>query len=157
MIKFVATSIFSMLAVVAFTQDPVLFNDDEGKFGFKDAAGNVLVTPKYDNAYEFSEGLASVCIGGEEDEDLGDWIGGKRGFIDSKGEVVIAIQYEYAESFSEGLSACCLNKKWGFIDKTGKVIIPFKFDTANSFEEGRAYVRTGNTYFHVDKLGNEVK
>src|SRR5690606_23632207 len=38
------------------------FEGANGKYGYKDQSGNVIVEPNYDFAYEFSEGLAGVHV-----------------------------------------------------------------------------------------------
>ena len=39
--------------------------NDEGKFGFMDRKGNLIVPYKYDDIYNFSEGLAAVMKDGK--------------------------------------------------------------------------------------------
>src|SRR5262245_26129532 len=63
----------------------------KGKTGFIDKKGQVVITPQFDAADVFSEGLALVSVGG------------KYGFINTKGELVINPQFESANSFSEGM------------------------------------------------------
>lgn len=36
-----------------------------GKYGYIDKTGKIIITPQFDEAYPFSEGLASVKIGGK--------------------------------------------------------------------------------------------
>ena len=48
-----------------------------GKVGFIDKAGNMVVEPQWDVAYSFSDGLAAVALRG------------KWGYIDQTGNVVI--------------------------------------------------------------------
>jgi len=47
-----------------------------GKQGYIDKTGKIVAEPKFDRAYSFSEGLASV------------WIGDKKGYIDKTGKYV---------------------------------------------------------------------
>lgn len=61
-----------------------------GKWGYMDAKGNVIVKPQYDNAYQFSDGLAAVRLKG------------KGGYIDASGKIAIPIKYDYASSFENG-------------------------------------------------------
>jgi hypothetical protein len=61
-----------------------------GLWGFKDNAGHFVIDPRFDDAGEFSEGLASVQI-------LNKW-----GFIDQWGEVVIKPRYLFRSSFHSG-------------------------------------------------------
>ena len=66
--------------------------DTNFKYGYCDRNGHLVVEPKYDQAGEFSEGLAAVTIDG------------KVGYIDTKGKLVISPQFAYAGDFSEGLA-----------------------------------------------------
>ena len=47
-----------------------------GKDGFIDKTGKYVINPQFDIAFDFSEGLAGI------------WIGGKRGYIDKTGKIV---------------------------------------------------------------------
>jgi tetratricopeptide (TPR) repeat protein len=59
-----------------------------GKWGFVDKDGNMVIDAKYDGARSFSNGLAAVKISG------------KWGFIDINGDVVIEADYYDAKDFS---------------------------------------------------------
>jgi len=94
-----------------------------------------LNADKYDNATDFSEGLAAVRINN------------KWGFIDRSGKIVIAPQFnpyqaQFNARFSDGLVAINLvsaqksgtdgndpaGTRWGFADKTGKIVIKPRFE-----------------------------
>ena len=102
---------------------------------------------KYEEAYNFSDGLASVKLNG------------KWGFIDAKGIEAIPFQYEGAKYFEEGYAAAKQNGKWGVINKENKTILGFMYDDIvwikNDANDIR--VKTGNKYIHVDRQGNELK
>src|ERR1043166_4205854 len=49
----------------------------EGKFGYIDVTGRVIITPRFDRASEFTEGLAAVQLGT------------KFGYINEVGTVII--------------------------------------------------------------------
>ena len=119
----------------------------DGKYGFADEAGNIVIPCKWEDAYSFSQGLALI-----EDDN------GKRGFIDKTGTVVIPCKWKDAYSFSEGLARVeDDNEKWGFIDKTGTVVIPCKWKFAGGFSEGLAAVGDDNCKWgYIDKTGNVV-
>jgi hypothetical protein len=106
--------------------------ESDGKFGYIDKTGKLVVPTIYDSSEPFSEGLASVLLSDDGD---GLW-----GYIDKAGKMVIKPQFASAAPFSEGLAVVCINKKWGYIDKTGKMIIDPQFDMADSFSEGLAVV-----------------
>ncbi len=64
----------------------------DGKYGYADKSGALVIEPQFDGAEGFSEGLAAVKL----DE--------KYGYIDKAGEWVIEPTFRYAKRFSEGLA-----------------------------------------------------
>lgn len=153
------------------------FQDIHGKFGFKDAEGNIVIPAKYENASDrFTEGLGCVRINGKwgfidkNDNFVIDahydyaypfaeglaqiQINGKCGYMDRNGKIVIPVIYDYSYSFSDGLSRTRINEKWGFIDKTGAVVIPARYNNAKDFSEGLAPVETKGKWGFIDKAGN---
>ncbi len=100
-----------------------------GRAGFIDAKGRVVIKPNLKEVGYFSEGLAPY-----EDR------GGKWGFIDTKGKIAIAPRFDWAISFKEGLALVQVAELWGYIDRSGKLIILPQFKEAASFSEGLARV-----------------
>lgn len=126
------------------------------KAGYIDAAGNVVITPRFYSARDFSEGLAYVeaekfrgfidrrgveVIRLDDDLSANDfheglaavgprewWKGGDWGYIDRAGKLVIKRQYQLATDFSEGLAGVAVEGKYGFIDVRGDVVIPLSYD-----------------------------
>jgi hypothetical protein len=110
------------------------FEAADGRHGFKDRSGKVVIEPRFRFAYEFSpEGVAPVV---EE----------KRfAFIDVTGHV-IAEAYPYdngPDYFVEGRARILRHGKIGFIDRAGKIVIEPRWEYATSFCEGRAAVCKG--------------
>ena len=146
--------------------------------GFIDWTGKVVIPPKYDNAFDFSEGFAYVIKNGkggfidktgkeitsfQYDATLGFSEGfaavkkgSKYGFIDTTGEEVVPCTYDDVLSFSQGLAAVQKGGKWGFIDKAGEEVIPFQYEDAYSFSEGLAGVEKNRKMGFIDKTGEEV-
>lgn len=124
----------------------------DGKVGYADKTGKVVIEPKFDDGGSFSEGLASVRV-----DD-------KWGYIDKKGQYVINPQFEWAGNFSEGLAEMSVDRKSGFIDKTGKVVIAPQFVKVDDFSGGLALFHDGlagfqwqcDTWGYVDKTGKIV-
>ena len=100
-----------------------------GKWGYIDSTGKIVIKPQFVWAEEFSEGLAAFA-----NED------GKHGYIDESGQVVIEPIFNNWTDFSEGLAAVSINFEWGYIDKTGKWAIPRQFAEAGRFSNGLALV-----------------
>lgn len=119
--------------------------DAEGKNGFVNKKGEVVIEPNYFLAGDFHEGLAFV-----QSEEAS-------GYIDKKGNLVFASSPDNAYGHFEGLAINNVDGgQYGYIDKKGEVIIPFQFDGANEFVEGLACVKTGGKYGYIDKKGNYV-
>ena len=126
----------------------IAHDDDNGKWGYIDKTGQVVLPIEYDAAFPFSDGLAAVQINGE-------W-----GYIDTTGQVVIPLEYHSAGMFSDGLAAIetDADSKIGFIDKTGQLIIPAEYYSkgtwSGSFAEGLASVADeAGKYGFIDTSG----
>jgi hypothetical protein len=125
-----------------------------GRWGFIDKMGRIVIKPVYSRSYEdesgeaFHDGLAMIEING------------KKGFIDKTGRVAIAPEFSYAYPFSEGLAAATKSSSgddgWGFIDKTGKWVVSPRFDWASSFQEHLAPVNRKHDCGYIDITGAYV-
>ena len=119
--------------------------EKDGKYGFIDTTGKVVVPCQYDDAsLSFSEGLAYV----RKD--------GKYGFIDTTGKEVASCQYDVAWYFSEGLAHVKKDRKYGYIDTTGKEVVPCQYDDAWPFSKGFAVVVKDMKFGFIDLTGKEV-
>lgn len=118
----------------------------DGKFGYIDETGKLIIGLRFEWAGAFSEGLAEVCFDG------------KYGFIDTAGKPVVQPKFDYARPFMEGLAAVRLENKWGFIDAKGHLVIPYSYFDAYGFSNGLAPVAIGawNKWGCIDKKGNIV-
>ena len=127
-------------------ESPLFLVKVDGKWGYIDAAGKVVIQPRFDEAYGFSEGLACANIGGAwvptkiEGGSTTVFQGGQWGFIDATGKFVIEMKAAEVKNFSEGLAAVKIGDKWGYIDRSGKMVIEPQFAIADSFSSERARV-----------------
>ena len=115
-----------------------------GKYGFINHSGSLVIKPRFEATWGFTEGLACV----KRD--------GKFGFIDQSGEFVIFPRFSYAGDFRDGRAAVNIDGGWGFIDKSSKVVIPPISETGVGFHEGLAAVKSDGKYGFIDTLGNVV-
>ena len=125
----------------------------DGKFGFIDQTGKVVIPLVYDNCELFSEGLAVVSAGSYPNT--------KCGFINESGQLVVPMDYDFAVEFSDGLAVIEKNGKWGYVDTTGQTVIPLVYDFALPFYGGVAVVGTGkdessSKYGLIDTSGRLV-
>lgn len=132
-----------------------------GKWGFIDKNGEVIVPIEYIFVNDYNEGFAGVILTKEILDEKTNVLKKvlKWGFIDGKGNVIIPFLYDTAESFHEGLVGVVLNHKIGFIDKIGKVVIPFVYDYRSEMrfdKNGLVPVFQNNKHGVINKLGQTV-
>ncbi len=118
-----------------------------GKYGFIDRGGKLIVPPKYDgvegsdSSYRFSqdeiarrsysEGLRPVKLGE------------KWGYIDAYDKFVIVPTFDMAGPFRGGRAQVCKGETWGIIDRAGKVVVELKYSYIAPFQGGWAPVAVG--------------
>lgn len=119
----------------------VKLQEDSTKWGYINTSGEIAISPEYERARTFSEGMAAVHIGG------------KWGFINKTGELVVKPSF-YSLSdgsemrFSENLAAITYASapdpsyryKYGYIDKRGELVIKPQFGIAHPFSGGLAAI-----------------
>lgn len=117
-----------------------------GKWGFIDEKGNVVVDFKYDYIDSFTEdGLARVEI----DDNVGD--------INTKGEVVIPLEYKGDNSYSDGLALIRKDGERYFIDTTGKIVLNVnEYESCFGFINGLASVKKNGKCGKIDTKGKLV-
>jgi len=117
----------------------------DGKYGFINLSGRLVIAADFDNAWGFSEGLAPA------------WRGGQAGYIDGSGSFVVPPPFQYASGFSEGLAGVELGDKWGYVNRRGTFVVQPRYREAQPFSEGLAAVQADNGLWgFVDKEGVEV-
>lgn len=115
------------------------------KCGYIDKKGKEIIPCIYDDAEDFSDGLAIVELKG------------KKYYIDINGNKVIDCKnYQYVGSFIKGVAIIKKDNKYGCIDKNGKEIIPCIYDSI--FNNCGLYiiVKNNNKYGYYNKLGDEI-
>ena len=114
--------------------------------GFKNYNDDVLISPRFKGAGDFSEGLAAVQI-------FRKW-----GYIDKYGEIAIMPAYDVAEEFIKKRAKVAIlndnfDKRWGVINKKGKVIIPLIYSQLKKFSNGLLAVKKDGLWGFVNKKG----
>ena len=147
------------------------------KVGFVDEQGQFKISPTFDEALPFSDGLAAVQVGG------------KWGFVDAAGQQVIQPQFTAAFYFRGGVGIAEFDSGYVLIDKSGKVLasgfefvdlvsngrvparrdgksgylnlqgkvaIPLVYEECRRFSGGLAAVKKGGKWGYVDSAGQPV-
>ena len=124
----------------------------EGKAGYIDATGRVVIAPIFktlggNSRAEFHDGL--VEIGGFDGV-----------YADRTGKVILDKGLYRGWDFSEGLAVAMRKGEelWGYIDRTGEFVIPPTFASSpNSyvypFSDGLAMIEVKGRFGYIDKTG----
>ncbi|ULL19323.1 hypothetical protein DVH26_35830 [Paenibacillus sp. H1-7] len=117
-----------------------------GKYGYIDRYGTMIVPAQYDSAEPFSDDLAVVGV--RKDNHM------KYGYIGLKGNIVLEPQYDAAGSFQSGAAPVTMKSQGGlfaqYIDKQGKPLFPGMFTFAEPFEDQIAVVSTSDDHSLTD-------
>jgi hypothetical protein len=100
---------------------PIISN---GKYGFMNAQGKLIIPALYNEVGPFQEGLAVVSK-----EEL-------FGIIDKKNQVVVDFQFDEILEFVNNRAIVRKENKYGVIDRLGKRIFPLVFDDISLNESG---------------------
>lgn len=131
---------------------------EDGKFGYIDVKGTIVIPPKFTSAMPFEYGRAIVNMAEDYGEDYG--------LIDREGKFIYPPVYNdihhlgknrvaIGKAIKEGSPFYGSNYALGTTD--GKVLTEFKYLTILEFKEGVASVTTGQETFFIDKLGKMAK
>lgn len=120
----------------------------QGKYGYMDKSGKIVIPVQFLQAENFSEQVAVVKT------DAG------YGVIDLQGKFVIQPQSNWTDlqSFSEQRSIFREGEYYGMIDKQGRVIVPIdrKYSHIGKVKNGVANIIRDNKYGFVDVNGVEI-
>ena len=121
------------------------FLDQNGRWGFVDENSSMVITPAYDYAHPFIEGVAAVQRG-----EL--W-----GFINSEGMSVTRFKFVDLGETSEGLIPVAdLGYRWGMINLKGKVVIPHRYENLGAMRYGAAPAAINRTYGFLNEKGDWI-
>jgi len=79
-------------------------------YGFRNASGQIVIDPRFDQAWHFVDGLARVQVGG------------KWGFIDRSGRMAIEPAFDVAWDFNNGLARVKVGERFGYLNTDGEYV-----------------------------------
>jgi len=151
------------------TKNPLVVVKD-GKYGYINHDGGVVIRPQFLWGTDFLDGFATVYVCGRlvSIDESGKLVplrpankhelrptrrSGKVGFVDASGQFRINRIFDDALPFSDELAAARVGGLWGFIDTSGRQVIPPVFDEAFYFVEGVGTAETDSGFVLIDKTG----
>ena len=151
-----------------------------GQYGYIDGTGEFAISPQFDFATSFSEGLAAFRLDGlwgfvnttganaiepsfsdarlfsgglAAVETFNGWV-----YVNQSGEVVLSPSFQVSEAgeFVDGVAPVQTNEGWGYINEQGNPVITPKYDLAGNFSDGRAWVSDDGYIGFIDTDGNFI-
>jgi hypothetical protein len=131
-------------------------------WGYLDTEGKILVEPSFEEASDFSEGMARVGIDG------------MFGFVSKDGRIAIEPRFLEARKFDGGLSIVLVEGRWeidkdsdigsrmlvdgtwALIDKNGNFRGKSRFEEIENFVDGFACAKQDNKFGFIDRSGEFV-
>ena len=130
------------------------------KWGYIDKTGEEIIIPQYDFSFNFKNGAAIVCNGGNYSES-GEESSRKFFLIDANGKK-ISREYDFLFQTRENIILCKLNNKWGIITNEGKEIVSPYYDRISDCSMGIVTVllydnsSEGLQYGYIDNKGKRI-
>ncbi len=131
--------------------------EEEGKFGFIDENGNVIIPPKFSSAEDFSNGRAVV--------NMSDDYTNNYGLIDRKGNFVISPKYNEIQLLDEERLAVgiaidkgepYIGSKYAIGDVNGNLLTDFVYYGVSKYKYGLASAYNDTNTFFIDKTGKKL-
>jgi hypothetical protein len=97
-------------------------------WGYMDRGGKIVISPRFQDAADFFEGLAAV-------RENGKW-----GYANEEGIMEVAATFEAAGDFRGGIAPVLTGRRWGFINPKGTFVIEARFLGVGQFSDGLAEI-----------------
>jgi WG containing repeat len=118
--------------------------DKNNRLSHVNKKGKPITTKTWEDAGEFTEGLATV-------KENGKW-----GFIDTTGKKIIDTKYDIVSNFSRGAAIVKLNNEFFLINKKGETIGNPKYEAAGVPGNGTFPVQKDKQVGLIDSKGNVI-
>jgi len=152
-----------------FKTEPIrrnFYRSPQNKLGYIDKTGKIIVSPRFESAESFTNGVAIVGSQLKGEDTI------QYGLIDKTGKLLLQPQYSFIQSFEDGFAITHLHNKLrlsdtlGLISTSGKVILSPQYSYIGQFSEGLALVSKStfdskgeklmDQYGYINKSGNLV-
>lgn len=115
------------------------------KYGYLNNQGELAIPLQYEQADNFSEGLAAIKLTDSQ------W-----GYINKNGEYIIEPNYDWAGSFNDGIAYVYLNDEEKYINKHGEYVEAPVYDSEIEYFDGLALYLEDNLYGYINETGEIV-
>lgn len=123
---------------------------DEGKYGFADEKGNILIPFSYDSLNE-----ALLC--GNIRHDFLEVASGDTSLVVSRlGHEIFRGEYESLEDIGSGLLKIEQNDKYGLVHKSGRLLLDFDFEDIALLNNNFVKIKLGEKWGLVSLLGRQL-
>ncbi|MBP6532330.1 MAG: WG repeat-containing protein [Bacteroidia bacterium] len=114
------------------------------KWGYINEEGVELISPQFDDAILFSEGLAVVTLNE------------KSGYIGKSGKVILPLVYTEAESFQNGYAIVMVDSLYGMINRKGEFVIKPEYDELGDVVEDVCIAVKDGKAGYISKYGKKI-
>ena len=116
----------------------------DGKWGYSNKKGEVVIPCQYESCGFFSDGMA--------------WVGKdmKFGYIDTTGVLIIMPEYDGVQNFFNGLAITQKLKYKGIIDKKNNIKIPFKYEDLFIANDGFIHAKQNQQWGMITLDGKQL-
>ena len=119
----------------------------DGMWGYQNAQGQVVITPQFAQAQDFTDTRYAFAAIQQEGVVL-------YGLLSRTGGWVVEPCWSGVSAFSDGYAAVEQDGKWGYIAEDGTLAVPYAYREAYGFCCGRAKVRPGSNWGYIDTDGD---
>lgn len=153
------------------------YTDANGKFGFLNPDGSIMLRAQYAYASRMTNGVAIIAEPKKVENNIYNYSdrnhlkAGNYFIIDRTGKKINPEPYEMIREFSDGRAAfnkggiwkydrysggmSLIGGKWGFLDAEAKEVVLGNYDYVYDYHNGKAKVRSATRVFWIDKDGKE--
>ncbi|MFT5860094.1 MAG: hypothetical protein ACI865_002202 [Flavobacteriaceae bacterium] len=124
--------------------DGLVYGSMGGEYGYYDAMGRERIAPKYDDAFDFHNGIAKVELYGLQ------------AYIDIYDVFVAQPAHSEIELYSDSLFVFTANDLMGLMDRLAKVVVPAQYDEIGPLHNGLAVAAIDGEVVYLNELGEIV-
>lgn len=120
-----------------------------GKWGYINSAGKIIVPPKYESASDFSEGLAKISTYDDKRELL-------YGFINMQGREIIPPKFLSVSDFHGGVAQVNIRGKFAYLLPSGTIASSAVYDAIFPIVESVSRFKRDDLFGYASAQGKEI-